>query len=564
MTTRIITLLFALFCLTFAVSAEPEAEYKQLTKAWTLHPDGSQEFRCSMELTLFTHTAMNGTYGETFIVYDPQYQELKINASYTKQKDGTIIETPANAFVESLPHAAANAPAYNRLREMVVVHTGLELGATIYLDYTLTSKAGYLPELDIFEELLQSSPVKTYTLSITTPADKPVAYTLACNNTKPSVQEENGQRTTTWTLRNLPAESRAPYVSVANGDVPYFAATTFASEEAAFGSLFKQFNPAGDIQLQTIAENLTAGKENDAEKLKSILSYVRNDLADSPLSLEQTGYRLRKADEVIRTAYGTTAEKINLLTGLLNGAGYQAEPMASLRASIAQGAALKAIGQLYVKCMVGGDIYLFSVHSQMRPQMTSFNQMPLFSLATGKRVTLAIPEDYRIQGNFTFTGEKTNWQVAKQVTVGQTLLPYFSEYKPESNDSIALAVKDGYARLVLPDAVQGIAYQPYGYFNSKRSENLWISRPVDESYQYQIECADGMELCTPVKEETLRNEAGTLTYSIRQEGQTVHVTRSLKLDKQLYTPAEYKALRRLLVEWCDTNSKTLLFSIKDK
>ena len=150
------------------------------------------------------------------------------------------------------------------------------------------------------------------------------------------------------------------------------------------------------------------------------------------------------------------------------------------------------------------------------------------------------------------------------MTVGQTLLPYFSEYKPESNDSIALAVKDGYARLVLPDAVQGIANQPYGYFNSKRSENLWISRPVDESYQYQIECADGMELCTPVKEETLRNEAGTLTYSIRQEGQTVHVTRSLKLDKQLYTPAEYKALRRLLVEWCDTNSKTLLFSVKDK
>ena len=136
------------------------------------------------------------------------------------------------------------------------------------------------------------------------------------------------------------------------------------------------------------------------------------------MALEQTGYRLRKADEVIRTAYGTTAEKINLLTGLLNGAGYQAEPMVSLRASIAQGAALKAIGQLYVKCMVGGDIYLFSVHSQMRPQMTSFNQMPLFSLATGKRVTLAIPEDYRIQGDFTFTGEKTNWQVAKQVTVG--------------------------------------------------------------------------------------------------------------------------------------------------
>ena len=70
-----------------------EAEYKKLAKTWTLNADGSQEFRYDMELTLFTHTAMNGTYGESFIVYNPQYQELKINSSYTKQKDGTIIKT---------------------------------------------------------------------------------------------------------------------------------------------------------------------------------------------------------------------------------------------------------------------------------------------------------------------------------------------------------------------------------------------------------------------------------------------------------------------------------------
>ena len=66
-------------------------------------------------------------------------------------------------FVESTSRTAADAPAYNHLKEMVVVHTGLELGATIYLDYTLTSKPGYLPELDIYNELLQTSPVKEYT-----------------------------------------------------------------------------------------------------------------------------------------------------------------------------------------------------------------------------------------------------------------------------------------------------------------------------------------------------------------------------------------------------------------
>jgi len=67
---------------------------------------------------------------------------LQIHESYTRQKDGNIVKTPANALVEVLPSAAANAPAFNALREMVVVHTGLELGATIYLDYSITTKPG--------------------------------------------------------------------------------------------------------------------------------------------------------------------------------------------------------------------------------------------------------------------------------------------------------------------------------------------------------------------------------------------------------------------------------------
>lgn len=50
--------------------------------------------RVYKELTLFTHAAMNGLYGESFIVYNPAYQELKIHESYTRQKDGKIVKTP--------------------------------------------------------------------------------------------------------------------------------------------------------------------------------------------------------------------------------------------------------------------------------------------------------------------------------------------------------------------------------------------------------------------------------------------------------------------------------------
>ena len=554
--------LLCMLLMTTTVFGASEAEYKKLAKTWTLNADGSQEFRYDMELTLFTHTAMNGTYGESFIVYNPQYQELKINSSYTKQKDGTIIKTPDNAFVEVLPRNAADAPAYNHLKEMVVVHTGLELGATIYLDYTVTSKPGYLPEVDIFEELLQSSPVKEYTLTIVTPEVKELAYTLTNNPAKASVKRSGGTCTTSWTLRNLPASSRAPFVYVKNGDVPFLAATTYASEGEALATLLKQFNPSGDPQLTTLAESLTEGKKKDEDKLEAILEYTTNHIANNGLTLDQTGYRLRPADAVMSTAYGTEAEKANLLAGLLDGAGFKAEPMATYQAYADKGLALKAVDQLFVSCMVNGELYLFSTSSTHRPQTVNFDRTPLFSLQTGKPVAIAVPQDYQIKSDIAVRFKDGKVTTSTKESVGKELMPYFTTGNSENEQTAPLKVENGYATISLPDAEYGFSHLPYGYLNSQRKENLLIPRPVNEVYTYTIECPENMELRTPETDKTIRNAAGSLTISVKKNGRTATVTRSLELNKQLYTPAEYKELRQLLTEWSDVNGKTLLFSVR--
>lgn len=554
--------LLCMLLMTTTVFGASEAEYKKLAKTWTLNADGSQEFRYNMELTLFTHTAMNGTYGESFIVYNPQYQELKINSSYTKQKDGTIIKTPDNAFVVVLPRNAADAPAYNHLKEMVVVHTGLELGATIYLDYTVTSKPGYLPEVDIFEELLQSSPVKEYTLTIVTPEVKELAYTLTNNPAKASVKRSGGTCTTSWTLRNLPASSRAPFVYVKNGDVPFLAATTYASEGEALATLLKQFNPSGDPQLTTLAESLTEGEKKDEDKLEAILEYTTNHIANNGLTLDQTGYRLRPADAVISTAYGTEVEKANLLAGLLDGAGFKAEPMATYQAYADKGLALKAVDQLFVSCMVNGELYLFSTSSTHRPQTVNFDRTPLFSLQTGKPVAIAVPQDYQIKSDIAVRFKDGKVTTSTKESVGKELMPYFTTGNSENEQTAPLKVENGYATISLPDAEYGFSHLPYGYLNSQRKENLLIPRPVNEVYTYTIECPENMELRTPETDKTIRNAAGSLTISVKKNGRTATVTRSLELNKQLYTPAEYKELRQLLTEWSDVNGKTLLFSVR--
>ena len=222
--------------------ASSEAEFRKLSKTYTLRADGSQEMRVQKELTLFTHAAMNGLYGETFIVYNPDFQKLEIHESYTRQKDGTVVQTPANAFVEVLPAAAANAPAYNQLKEMVVVHTGLELGATIVLDYSIVSKAGYLPELDVCCPVKELSPIKEFTFRLNVPAGKSVHYELLNASAQPSIVQRDGMKSFTWTLKEVKPrpyaypstrESIGQAQAVASGMMPVFMASTWSRYDEA-------------------------------------------------------------------------------------------------------------------------------------------------------------------------------------------------------------------------------------------------------------------------------------------------------------------------------------------
>lgn len=292
--------------------AASEAEFGKLAKTYTLHKDGSQEMRVYKELTLFTHAAMNGLYGESFIVYNPAYQELKIHESYTRQKDGKIVKTPENAFVEVLPAAAADAPAYNGLKEMVVVHTGLELGATICLDYSVITRPGYLPGLDVYVPVEELSPVKEYICSVSVPEDKPLNYALINGKAAPVVKNENGSKVVTWTLKNIPAYYPMESTPALSGNIPVILANTYPSMADALKVLKSQFTAAHEKEVMALAQKLLQGKNAD-EKEAVLMNYVHG-LGTSRLSLSETGYRIRPATEVIRTAYGTEAEKINLRT----------------------------------------------------------------------------------------------------------------------------------------------------------------------------------------------------------------------------------------------------------
>lgn len=569
--------LLALLCGTLGVLAAPsEAEYGKLHETWTLHEDGSQEYRCAQELTLFTHTAMNGTYGETFIVYNPHTQKLVIHDSYTRQKDGNVVRTPENAFVEVLPRHAAGAPDYNHLKEMVIVHTGLELGATIVLDYSIISQPGYLPELDVYRQLSQSSPVKEYTLTFIAPAGKPMHYQSLATKAKPTESTQERQQQLQWTFRNLPAFSRESAAGVQNGDVPALLLTTYPSARAALQTLYKQFDAANSPEMVALTKQLTKDCKTDTEKIRAIQEYVITHYDFCPLTLSETGYRLRNVSAMQKTAYGTATEKINLMIALLQAANIQAAPVAVYPLPIApEHAALSAIGQLIV--VAEADDRRFELTPTQMAKAPTDNCVLLDLADAGLIPTDESPDEIHYKAAIHWKDGKPHADI--EASFSNRQVPYIADFAPEllpmntgyqvktdkktttvtGHYTPQLSTEKDYTLLTLPATYEGIA-ETTGYtrYNSKRHSNLLLPTLVNEEYNYTLALPDNLQLCTPEKEIKIDNAVGSLTLSLKQDGSVFHIRRTLQLHKKLITPTDYPAFRQLMTEWGDKAAREML------
>ena len=519
------------------VKAESEAEFRKLSKTYTLRADGSQELRVQKELTLFTHAAMNGLYGETFIVYDPEFQELTIHESYTRQKDGTVIKTPSNALVEVLPSSAANTPAYNHLKEMVVVHTGLELGATIYLDYSIVSKAGYLPELDVCCPVKELSPVKEFIFRLNVPAGKTVRYELLNASAKPVIAQGNGMKSFIWTLKDV---APRPYAypsgrgnlglvqAVASGMMPVFVASTWPGYTEAVKYLQKQFAVGNTSVVEGKVAELTQGLEGNPQAMRNaIANYMAGlyQLGHCNVSLQDAGYRLRPASEVITSAYGTQAELVNLDVTLQRAAGLEAEvAVCALRPSVDGNRGL-ATGMSLV------------CQSKKMPE----------------KVALTGTEEACLQPFMTITdlqGKKLmleSYLGAKEARTTDTL-----EVKSDKLQELA----DGWGIVPLSDPTPVRSLYAYAG-NTSISEKILLPRTVDCALETIVRLPEGMKWSGHADKE-ISNACGKVVFSYKAVKGGVKVTRSIRIDRQLQTPANYKELYALLSEWRDTNNHTLV------
>ncbi len=256
---QIILIISCLLFVNIASSQNEKAdgEFLSIVKEYTLNDDGSIDFHYSKSVKLLSHFSFHRLYGETFIVYNTDFQSLKINSASTTMADGKKVVTPANAFNEVLPRYCADAPSFNNIREMVVTHTGLEVGAVINLDYTIHTVAGYYSSLMGNDVLSETSPVNELTIKVVIPDSKELNYELLNINGTPQTELKNGNKTYTWKFNSIPANSKDSYQENFHQDEPRIIFST-TNMESSLQSFVDQgaFNFISNASIDEVVSNI--------------------------------------------------------------------------------------------------------------------------------------------------------------------------------------------------------------------------------------------------------------------------------------------------------------------
>ena len=579
-----------------------DAVYLQLTKEYTLNPDGSIDYHYKKKLKLQTYRAFHNLYGETFIVYHPAFQTLKINEAYTIMADGKKVSLPPNAFNEVLPSFCANAPAYNSLREMVVTHTGTERNAVINLDYSLHSKKDFYPAFMGNEVMAEYEPVRDLILRVRIPMNMKLNYHNINQEKEPIISEEGSFRVYSWNMKDVPAISPEEFQPSGYELYPRLIFSTAIDRENVYTSFLNQaaFSYGINDEMKMAVADVLHDSKETVDMVLKLQEKVVNEFRLWSVPLRANGFTCRDAKETWKSNGGTLIEKAVLLVALLKEAGIEAEPVFVVRNNLFDEkiGSLLDIDDILVKAILRENGTLYLSVSSLNPQNMSLclPGKTLISLKPDGKTAIDKPEESKntlsLRGNFTIDRKK---QLSGDVSVTFTNTndPWFVMLRDQnkmktyiggglsSSDLkelkiITIGPVEAYVRYSvqkdspfhkdtnyyfysLPTITNGIESWGIKLLPQKRISALEIPSFLDESYELNFILPQGMNLFSAEKKMEIRNEAGSFVFEMKKNGEKITVTKSIHFTKRLIPPSEYAGFKTLMDNWNSGKRREVVF-----
>lgn len=589
-------------CLLFAQDIRYDGIYQSITKEYSLNEDGSTDFRFIKDQKLLSYRAFHNLYGETFIIYNPTRQHLKINEVYTVMASGKKIITPSNAFNEVLPSIAADAPAYNDLREMVITHTGLERNAVIHLDYQIHSLPGTFNFLMGNEILAEAEPVKNLTIKIRIPAGKKIFYHAFNTDTEPVKSTEGSFDVYTWKFKDIPALSHEDFQQVGFDNYPKLLFSTFEHRKEVIPYLTQQdaFRFKANDSMKKLAAELVVEKPDRFPLALKIQERVVDEMRHYPIPIKTALYQCRTAEQTWNSNGGTALEKAVLMVTLMKAAGIDASVCAVVRSANL----MAGIGTL-------SDFEDFAVMADFKREgrwffsTTSLNAINLDMTLAGRSFIILDPENsltvvknedpsqlVRVNGTFILssdpimTGEisvylngsaypraglerdpkRLKKSVASSFSHAEIQDPKISTLNNDNGfqtfilkSEKPLRADTGFYYFTIPALAIGIDNWSVKTLPAHRETALELPSRAEEEYTYVITLPSTIRLFSLPKKINIRNKAGEFSWEVRAEDGKLFLSRNIRFFSREVQPETYEAFKILMDYWNHPRYRELVF-----
>ena len=528
----------------FAKSPEKDAVYKLISESYTLNTDGSTEFRKRTELQIFTRMTFD-EFGETFITYNPDFQELIINEAYTIRKDGSRVETPANAFNPMLPESCTKCERLNGIRTMVVTHTALEYDAIIVLDYTIRSKNFFFQELMEKIDLQKEVPVEKYVVSVTTPDYKPAAFVLKGDNLHYTTNVEQNPKTTVYTFTDLPECPTDEYILPS--EMGFLTIIT---------SLFDENFPVGKIMQQNAMQKFDNQKitdffrsrftedMTDMDKILYVRDYIHDNIHTNHLDAKVLNYMFASPQQVWESNCALPIEKNILLKSVLNNLGYEAH-LAFVSFSFFTD--LEAL----VSVQLNGSYYEISANEtdELAINMTMVDEdVVLDDVQTWESEYVPVMVD--VVADITLNKEDLeNPQVvvSKKDVRNSLMVQRLQPQEISVAKTYITPLSGRYYELNIDDGNYGTQIHSVDIYND-RQYNV-NTRQSSEKYVYTVTLPANVRCLTKPVHKEITVENAKLLIDVRVDGQTVKITRQLSLPQEGISAKSVKKFKAMMGEW---------------
>ncbi len=589
--------------------ARADAVYLEMHDEYTLNEDGSLVHRHSHKVKLLTHYSFHRLLGESFIVYNPEYQELKIYRSRTTMADGKEVDSTPNAFNEVLPGFCRMAPPYMGLREMVVTHLGTERQAVLELDYEIRSKAGFVPFLMGEEIFADSHPILKKKVDIHVPKGTALKSRLFNSDVEAVVNDGGSFITYSWTFTDLPLVPGEAMKADSAAFAPHLVFSTCPSWDEAAKTLAERFDAAchtggsADEKLAAISKKA----DDPVALMRAVNRFVADDTAGVAIDPTLLGYRLRPAAETFASSLGTSFDRAAFLVALLRKTGLCAKPaLLSRHGNVADDVpSWHQFKECRVVCTPGGAaaqaIVLDPARVADSPVDESMAGRTLFtplskgdklhtlpkSCKCANRVTadldLSLDKQNRLTGRvrltvagalnpfLQLTGGSEAWakqRMARLVSgavFGDVRTALLSEtesvFVGSIKEPVALTTRNGLIEFTLPGCPGGAIDMHIPLASETRATPLRLPRAVTESVTLELALPEGTRVVVAPESAEMIGLPASMNRLISTDGAVFKAVRNLSV-RQSIAAEDYPVLREVMIEWSAPDARRVILEPK--